>query len=267
MRLEVLVTTMNKTDDEIIVLYHKMHLTGPAIFGNQCGHDSVIESVIDGQPVKVVNQSTLGASRNRNAILRESTADLIVFMDDDIAMVEDYQTIVENDFGKHSSATSIRFNMLTLNPARPIRQHGNGLATYHDVISYGVWGLVLNRKRILQNKLSFNPQFGPGTNLYCGEDAIFTRDLLFRTNHNYDSKKVLGVVEQRVSTWYARHDDSFFISQGALYCFLGLPIVRWVFLERMLNKNQARLKEAHMTIKQARKAIRVGISLAKSLKG
>ena len=263
MTLQVLVTTMNKTLPEIQALYQKMHLTGDAIFGNQCGKDKIHDLLISGHQVKIVNQSSIGVSRNRNAILKEATADLAVFMDDDVVMSKGYEEIVESEFKKHKDVTSIRFNMLTPNQERPIRQHGNGLSTYRDVISYGVWGLVISRKSLLKNNLLFNEDFGPGARFYCGEDSMFSRELLRHTHHNYVSKIVLGNVNQETSTWYEKHDEKFFVSQGAMYYHLGGPLSRWFFIKVMLLKHR---KYINMKWKVVFSYLRKGIREARLLK-
>jgi len=229
---------MNKTLPEIQTLYQKMNLTGDAIFGNQCGKDEIFNLLISGHQVKIVNQSNIGVSRNRNVILKEATADLVVFMDDDVVMSKGYEEIVESEFKKHKTFTSIRFNMVTPNQERPIRQHGNGVSTYRDVISYGVWGLVIARKSLLKNKLLFNEDFGPGAQFYCGEDSMFSKELLLHTRYNYVSKIVLGTVDQEASTWYKKHDEKFFVSQGAMYYHLGGLLSRWFFIKVMLFKHR-----------------------------
>lgn len=263
MTLQVLVTTMNKTLLEIQALYQTMHLTGDAIFGNQCGKDGITDLLISGHQIKIVDQSSIGVSRNRNAILKEATADLIVFMDDDVVMVKGYEEIVETSFKEHKQVTSIRFNMLTLNEKRPIRQHGNGISSYRDVISYGVWGLVINRELFLKKNLRFNENYGPGATFYCGEDSMLSKDLLLKTRHNYVSEVVLGTVEQQMSTWYEKHDERFFISQGAMYYHLGGPISRWYFIHVMIKKHRTHIE---MPLSKARFYIRMGIKQARMKK-
>ena len=263
MTLQVLVTTMNKTFPEIQALYQMMNLTGDAIFGNQCGKDEILDLLISGHQVKIVNQSSVGVSRNRNVILKEATADLVVFMDDDVVMAKGYEEIVESEFKKHKFVNSVRFNMLTLNKERPIRQHGNGLSTYRDVISYGVWGLVISRKSLSKYDLAFNTDFGPGARFYCGEDSMFSRELLLHTHHNYVSRTVLGTVDQQTSTWYEKHDEQFFVSQGAMYYHLGGPLSRWFFIKVMLFKHRKHIK---ISWRLVYKYLRKGIKQARLLK-
>jgi len=263
MKLEILVTTMNKTEEQIIALFRKMNLQGPAIFGNQCGKDGRVVMLIDGQPVKIINQSNLGVSNNRNAILKEATAEWVIFMDDDVTMIKDYWETIEDNLVHHRHATSIRFNMITDNVIRPIRQHGGGISTYRDVISYGVWGLLLNRERIIKKGLWFNPDFGPGARFYCGEDSMFSSRLMLTTGRNYLAKAVLGHVDQTESTWYKRHDKKFFISQGAMYYHLGGPLSRWFFIKVMLKKHRPYID---IPMEEAEKYLKEGIRQAKELK-
>ena len=95
MKLEVLVTTMHCND---LSIYKRMNLQTDAIIANQCDNDEVLCEVIDNHNVKMVSTNTRGVSLNRNIAINHSTADYILFSDDDLIFNNGYEKEINDEF-------------------------------------------------------------------------------------------------------------------------------------------------------------------------
>ena len=78
----------------------------------------------------------------------------------------------------------------------------------------GVWGLAIIRSCINKHQLQFDEAFGPGTTNPMGEDSIYLRDLLKRSNNVFTSIDLLTTIEQESSTWFKGYDRNYFINLG-----------------------------------------------------
>ena len=104
MRIQVCVPTYSKTDKDIISLYHFLNLTTDALFSVQKSNENKVEHInVGGCKVTIVRTTDIGVSKNRNSLLDNATGDIIINIDDDCPLVDDYVSIVENTFLLHNS--------------------------------------------------------------------------------------------------------------------------------------------------------------------
>ena len=81
MKIEVLVTTMHQRD---YTKYYDMNLKTDAVIANQADRNETLETVIDGNHVKLVTTDMRGLSKNRNIALENSVdEDTVVIMKSD----------------------------------------------------------------------------------------------------------------------------------------------------------------------------------------
>ena len=80
MRVEVLISTINVED---IDFYKKFNLECDALIINQAGKNSYEEVEDDGKKIRMITTDTKGLAVSRNLALLNSTADIVIFADDD----------------------------------------------------------------------------------------------------------------------------------------------------------------------------------------
>lgn len=228
MKIEVLVTTMHQKD---FSKYNDMNLQTDAVIANQADYCGFEETEIDGKRVRFVTTDTRGASVNRNIAITYSTADIVVFSDDDQQFVDGYEELIINEFQNHPDADVIKFYCESSNPERPFSYKKPQFfcrATKRNIMSAGVHCLAVKRECLIKNNIFFNVSIGPGNEIYSGEDSVFLNDMITNKVSIYLSPALLSYVSQGESSWFKGYDEQFFTSCGYVYaCIYGLlaPLV------------------------------------------
>ena len=195
---------------------------------------------------KVVNAEDKGSSKNRNELLKISTADYVIFSDDDQCFDADtYKTI--SSYLSKKEYNAFVFNIDISNKERKYDDDNiknDRLCKKKDVLGSGVWRFVF-KKSALSN-LWFDEKIGPGTKYLCGEDTVFIAQFL-----KQNKKKVLlttkniGVLNQTESSWFDKlHSDEYIYAQGytqkiiypvlyPIYCVRSLLVFHMLTLKNL----------------------------------
>ena len=102
--VQVLVTTMNCRN--VSDLCQRMHVKN-AMVGNQTDNNLIYE--VDG--ITVYDFMEKGVGLNRNNLWMRTQADYVLFGDDDLVYVDDYEDKVRRAFAKYPDADVIVFNL------------------------------------------------------------------------------------------------------------------------------------------------------------
>lgn len=217
MELEILLTTMNKTKNELIELVHSLNIQSKVTIGNQCDEDEVYEIEGFNFPTKVICSTQRGCSNNRNNLFKNSTSDLLLFADDDQVFVNGYYRKIINAFNDKPEAEAIYFNVEVDGKERNVSAFKKGFekASFKDVSPYGVWGLVIKKKLIQDKNIEFNPLFGPGSKYPTGEDSLYLKSLFNNNISFYRNDSLISIIKQTNSSWFNGFDNRYFTSQGA----------------------------------------------------
>lgn len=235
MTVEVLVTTMHQSD---IAKYREMNLQTDAVIANQADACAYEELEVDTKRVRFVTTDTRGVSTNRNIAITYSSADIIVFADDDQIFIDGYEKIIADTFEAHPDADAIKFYCESTTPDRPLsykRPDSMQKASKRALMSAGVPCLAIKRSFLLDNNIFFDVNLGPGAKNYCGEDSVFLSNLLKRKCIIYLSPELLAFVNQGESSWFVGYDDKFFTSTGFVYARLYGVLAPLVILRRAKN--------------------------------
>ena len=87
MNLETLVATMHQTDFSLV---DKMNIQSDVVFANQCDRNGIEVVNKDGITAKMISTDTRGVGLNRNIALLMSSADILLFSDDDFTYNDGY---------------------------------------------------------------------------------------------------------------------------------------------------------------------------------
>ena len=235
MDLEVLGITMHQKD---LSIAEKMNIKTNAVIGNQADEFSYIEENINGNLIRMMTTKTRGISKNRNIALGLSTADYVLFADDDLIFDDDYKEKIENEFKTHPEAEAIKFNIHDLSEIRKIsmkRIQKFEKATMGNMSSSGSCGLVVKREVLIRNNITFHENFGSGTENYCGEDTIFLMEMIKKHVKIYRSPVDIAGINQENSSWFTGHNEKYFVTCGKVIATI-CPVLCYLIVIRSAYK-------------------------------
>lgn len=244
-KLQVLVTTMHRNNLE---LYDEMQLQTDVVIANQADNNSYSMSMFGDSRVEMITTNSRGTSRNRNIALAHSRADaeFVMFSDDDLKFVKQYEKLICDEFARHPEAAAIKFYTK--------RRSGDTIATLppkkfqkagiRRIASLGVWGLVIKNKVLESKNIHFNESFGPGTNNYCGEDTIFFQDLLRKNVQIYLSPIHIADIVESESTWFEGRTDNYYRTAGKILAAL-FPRLSYLLAIRSAYRYFCRKQSGH----------------------
>lgn len=214
MKIQVLVATMNQNDHSLI---EKMNISTDAIIGNQCNRNCIEKFSIENKKIQYLNFSERGVGLNRNNALMRASGDIILFADDDMVYVDNYEKIVQKAFEKHSDADVIIFNLKEKESKRYIIKKTKRV-NYSNYLRYGTVRIAARLKRLRENAIYFNQYFGGGTDHCHGEDNLFLTACLKNKLKIYAVPEYIAeLTEERKSTWNKGYTSKYFLDQGYLY--------------------------------------------------
>ena len=267
--IDYLLTFVGLTEDEIVSLVKKTNIKGHLIIGNQkCSKYSETHIKLPDCVIDIFNLTSKGVSRNRNFLLEKSQSDYVSFLDDDISLNAESLNVIDKklqDIAKKD--TSIRFNVVSTNPKRPIRQlsYSKKLKLF-NLRQFGVWGIYFNREYLIKNNLRFREYVGPGTSINHGEDYIFLSDYFKSGGKMIQFDEVAMFAKQQESTWQGenRNIQNELFAHGHNYRILYKNMAKLFLLIHML-KHKKYYQNKDFTFMQTYKIGVEGIKFRKSI--
>lgn len=246
MELQVLVATMDRTDDS---LTEKMNLQRPAILANQCGHWRNREYEHEFGTVQLLCSDTKGVGINRNLALLTAQADILLFADDDITYYDPALQGVVEAFRELPQADVIFFGMDMTRGGEVTekRRCKTGRRHLFNSMRYGTYRIAIRREAVQRHRLRFSHLFGGGCLYGSGEDTLFIADCFRAGLKVYSHSYVLGQCAKDSSSWFTGYDEKFFYDKGA-WCAATFPrskhLVKWYFGYRLSKKAGIPLQQA-----------------------
>lgn len=237
MSLELLVSAMNIKN--IPKFVEAMNIRTKAIIINQT--DSNKYDKYNNIEIYSFHERGVGLSRN-NALMR-ADSDIVVLADDDIHYVDDYEQIIIDEFKRLPFADMIIFNIKSNNPNVPLIDiKKTSRLNKFNHLKYGGARVAFKLKSQRNNNIFFSLLFGGGCKYGSGEDTIFIHDFIKKGLKVYTSKKVIGNVDQKESTWFKGYNEKFFYDKGALYYYMFEKIsvflmIRYAYMMRKKTMN------------------------------
>ena len=215
MTYDILITSFKKSKEQLLSLLDENNIFGNVLIGNQGSPFYSEEIIVQGnRVVKIFNLTNKGVSKNRNFLLNQSRSDFVLFLDDDVRILN-----YCFDINKFDLAKAYRFNLTSRNIQRPIKQiNRKRKLSFGDLKSFGVWGIFFPRIFLVKNNIRFHEFVGPGCKINHGEDSLFLKDYLIIGEIMQINKCVFSV-EQSESTWQGanRNIKNELISHGFVY--------------------------------------------------
>lgn len=216
MRIEVLVSTMNRSDLSIV---REMNLQTNSIIINQADYFGYEQKKNNSMEIKMYSFNERGVGLSRNNALMRSTADICLMADDDMVYKDGYEEIVLNAFLNNPSADMIMFNVPIhkKNGETKIKIKRGGRVHFFNALKYGTVNIAFRREIIYKKNISFSLLFGGGARYGSGEDSIFIFNSLKNRLKIYSSTEVIAHIEESESTWFTGFNKKYFFDRGALF--------------------------------------------------
>ncbi len=214
MRVEVLISAMNVDD---INFYKKFNLECDCLIINQAGKNSYEEIEADGKKIRMITTDTIGLARSRNLALLNSTADIVVFADDDEVFEDGYLERIKDGFIEYPDVDFFVFRTIVYQEGKEIiKVKENKDLKFYNCLRYGSVHFVFRREALARKNLYLATNFGAGTDLGSGEDSIFILSAIrsgLRVRTNTD---LIAKVYNDDSTWFDGFNEKYFYDKGAL---------------------------------------------------
>ncbi len=215
MRLEVLVSTMHQKDYSLL---DRMNINSDVVVVNQCDEEKVVKFQRNGFEVLWISTTERGVGRSRNRAILASSADIILFADDDVCYFDGYAKTVVDAFQSHKKADLFVFNLESLNKNRPEKITGRGYKLrWRNCLKFGAFRIAVRRETLLRKNVFFSLLFGGGAKYQAGEDNLFITQCLQKGMLGYSSEKHIGTVKQEESTWFCGYGEKYYLDRGALF--------------------------------------------------
>ena len=226
MKLEVLLATIDQTDDSVL---DEMKLTTDVLVCNQNTDKTGYRTYTkNGYQVRWYDFQERGVGLNRNNALLRSTADICLLADDDVLYEEGYAQTVLDAFEKYPKADMIIFNIYRANGEKRSNIRKKVRVRRHNCGKYGACRIAFRRMSVIKNAITFNQLFGGGCMFTAGEDVLFTKDCVNKGLHVIAVPEcILRLVDKRPSTWFTGHNQKFYEDFGSGYysnfgCLAGI---------------------------------------------
>ena len=192
-----------------------MNLTCSAVIANQNEKNEFSCINYEGNQIKMITTDTKGVGKNRNIALVFSSADILLFADEDVVYNSGFAEGVVEAFNRFPEADVVVFGMdLTKKGIVYKRVRGNDkkLRVWNS-LHYGTYVIAVTRKAVLKCNLHFSELFGGGCVYSSGEDSLFLLDCYRKKLKVYSSSYVLGTNPKDVSTWFFGYNNKYFFNK------------------------------------------------------
>lgn len=260
MKVEVLVATMHQTDYSLL---KKMNIQTDAVVINQCVRNEMVEFEYEQNRIKWFSFNERGVGLNRNNALMRATGDILLFADDDVVYVDNYQFLIQEYYRKNPKADVVVFNFKVSrngSEAKDIVKKDEKLGR-RGIMRYGTYAITAKNEALTMKNINFHRRFGGGAKYSCGEDTLFLSDCLNKKLKIYACKETLGEVNHQESTWFKGYTEKYFFDKGVLYYCLNGKWAKFISLYHCV-KHRKTYKEYGWV--NAYKTMRMGIKTAKN---
>ncbi len=236
-RLQTLVATMNQKDFSLV---QKMNIRNDVIVANQTDFEEIRTETFPFGEQKMISTKTRGVGKNRNFALLASSAEYLLFADDDIIYNDDVAENVIAAFQENPEVDVFLFSMDFTRDGKLIEQrHLKKKRLYlWNSMRYGTEQLAIRREAMLKCNLHYSQLFGGGCMFGSGEDSLLLRDCFRNGLRVYSHNYVLGTCRQDVSSWFKGYNEKYFYDKGVLmrYLFPRMGFFMCLRFSRRLSK-------------------------------
>ena len=251
MNVQLLVSAVDK---DAAILIGQMHIQTDAVVVNQCDRYDYEEIADKGHRIQVFSMPERGVGLSRNTALLHASADICVFMDEDIVLTQDYEVQIRQAYEKLPDADMILVNVKVAPSRRTYWNEDIHRVNYRNYGRYPAYSITARREALLRANVHYSLLFGGGAKYSNGEDSLFLRDCLKAGLKIYSHTICIGEETERESTWFSGYHEKFFRDRGVLYHYLygkmALPLAfRFLWVHRREMCREVSLRQAYSWMK------------------
>lgn len=217
MTIETLVSAVNQ---EVETLGKTMNLQTDAIIINQCKENSYLEYSMEDKKIMCYSFCEKGVGLSRNNGLLRSTADIILFADEDIVYVDGCEDLILKAFQDNPQADMLLFNVEVTAERATYDTKEKKRVRWYNSGRYPAYSIAVRREKLHRSNVTFSLLFGGGAKYSNGEDSLFLKECLDHGLVIYALPITIGREVPRPSTWFDGYHEKFFFDRGVLYHFL-----------------------------------------------
>lgn len=183
-----------------------------------------------------------GLSKSRNHALKNAVGDICTLSDDDMKYVDDYEKLILDGYKKYPDADIIAFSFKYPNGNERKRLPINKKIGFLYSMKINSAMITFRRKRILENDIWFDTDFGAGSKYPWGEENIFLFDCLRKGLKIYYMPVIIGQLNYSESSWSKDNTSEHYEHLGSIYyrmssTFYWLLIIQFAIRKRNIYKN------------------------------
>jgi glycosyltransferase involved in cell wall biosynthesis len=215
MKLQVLTAAMHQTD---LSLAEKMNIRCSAVIANQADREEIISQETEYGELKMITTPTRGVGLNRNIALLASSADIILFADEDMVYYDEMPDEILKAFYNMPHADVLIFGIDILKNDRIIERRKSECSRLHiwNAMRYGTVRIAARRESLLRKNITFHQSFGGGCPFSTGEDSLFLKACFDSGLKVYSHNYVLGTCCKDTSSWFVGYNEKYFYDKGVL---------------------------------------------------
>lgn len=254
--LEILVSTMNRNSlDFLIPMFPFCHFSDFSILiVNQTEENKLLVS--DFPSIRVINSFEKGLSKSRNLALKNAIGKIVLIADDDVIYMNDFDTKIIQAYNQYDNKAVISFciekpNGLLFKKYSPNAKKNLSLMELFNVLSIEI---SLNKLILDKLGITFDENFGLGSEFQMGEEAVFLSDIKNKNQQIAFVPSVIVIHSEISSTEKIDFSKRYYV-QGAFLTkvlkedyFMGLATKLFFDVkQKKLNLNQisAAIKNAN----------------------
>jgi glycosyltransferase involved in cell wall biosynthesis len=254
--LEILVSTMNRNSlDFLIPMFPFCHFSDFSILiVNQTEENKLLVS--DFPSIRVINSFEKGLSKSRNLALKNAIGKIVLIADDDVIYMNDFDTKIIQAYNQYDNKAVISFciekpNGLLFKKYSPNAKKNLSLMELFNVLSIEI---SLNKLILDKLGITFDENFGLGSEFQMGEEAVFLSDIKNKNQQIAFVPSVIAIHSEISSTEKIDFSKRYYV-QGAFLTkvlkedyFMGLATKLFFDVkQKKLNLNQipAAIKNAN----------------------
>ncbi|WDG00264.1 glycosyltransferase family A protein [Pectobacterium carotovorum subsp. carotovorum] len=177
MNIELLLSTMNDGIENIKINHDFDYLIIHQVTNGREGeYNEFFNKNISSEKIRYIQMNRKGLSLSRNVALKNSVGSFLWVMDDDVVIHDDALERIKNLIENNASIDVFILNhsddMNAKIAVKKAKKHN-----FFSAAKISSIDILINR-RLIENGLLFNEEFGLGTSLPSGEEYIFITDAL-----------------------------------------------------------------------------------------
>ena len=251
MNIQLLVSAVDK---DAAGLMGQMNIQTDAVVVNQCDRYGYEEIADKGHKIQLFSMPERGVGLSRNTALLHASADICVFMDEDVVLSENYEAQILKAYEELPAADMILVNVKVAPSRRTYWNEDIHRINYRNYGRYPAYSITAKRDALLKANVHYSLLFGGGAKYSNGEDSLFLRDCLKAGLKIFSHTICIGEETERESTWFSGYHEKFFRDRGVLYHYLygklALPLAfRFLWVHRKEMCRDVTLQQAYVWMK------------------